>query len=66
VNKPTMHQKQLEAYQAANLEAARTIASDPVKYPPDSLPGIWARMVLTPSVEGTAPTPSGMEIAIRQ
>ena len=61
MNKPTMHQKQLEAYQAANLEAARIISADPVKYPPDGLPGIWAQMVLAPSVERSAPAPGGVE-----
>jgi hypothetical protein len=42
----TATQKQLEAYRSSNVAAARIIASDPAKYPPDSLMGIVARMVL--------------------
>jgi hypothetical protein len=38
--------EKLETYRAANLEAARIIAADPVRYPPDSLMAICARMVL--------------------
>jgi hypothetical protein len=44
----TSSQRKADAYNAGNLEAARVIAADPVKYPPDSLPGIWAAMVLNP------------------
>lgn len=36
----------LEAYQAANLEAARIIAGNPELYPPGSLLATWAEMVL--------------------
>jgi hypothetical protein len=47
--------KTAEDHRAANLECARIIAADPVKYPPDSLPGIWARTVLNPPAQRTAP-----------
>jgi hypothetical protein len=44
------------AFERANREAARIIATDPVKYPRDSLLGEWASLVLhrercTPPVE---------------
>jgi len=35
-----------ESYTAANRECAKVILADPQRYPPDSLPGIWARMVI--------------------
>ena len=54
----TTNLAKLEGYRAANLQAARIIASDPAKYPPDSLPGIWAQMVLD--------APSGTEPNTRQ
>ena len=34
------------AYLPGNLEAARIIASAPEKYPPGSLPAVWAALVL--------------------
>jgi hypothetical protein len=47
--------QQREEYRQANPEAARIIASDPVLYPPESLPGIWAKMVLNPLKGRTTP-----------
>jgi hypothetical protein len=41
----TTPQKQ-QAYDAANQAAARIVVADVVKYPPDSLLGVWARMIL--------------------
>jgi hypothetical protein len=35
-----------EGYRVANIKCARIIASDPVKYPPGSLPAVWAAMIL--------------------
>ena len=49
-------QKQIDRYRSSNLEAARIIAADPVKYLPGSLPAIWAEMVLNPPARWTAPT----------
>lgn len=64
----TTNLAKLEGYRAANLQAARIIASDPAKYPPDSLPGIWARLVLgapraTPAPSGTEPNTGRRERA---
>jgi hypothetical protein len=42
----TIRQRKGDRYPAANLEAARIIAADPLKYPPGSLLGIWAKRVL--------------------
>ena len=39
-------QKQIGCYRAGNVEAARIITSDPVKYPPGRLPAVLAAMVL--------------------
>jgi hypothetical protein len=49
-------QKQIDRYRAGNIDAARIIAADPVKYLPGSLPAIWAAMVLNPPAKWTAPT----------
>jgi hypothetical protein len=46
-------QRITEAYRASNIEAARIIAADPVKYP--GIMQEWARLVLNPSAERTAP-----------
>jgi hypothetical protein len=35
-----------EVYQAANLEAARIVVSDPEKFPLGSLMALWAELVL--------------------
>jgi hypothetical protein len=51
----TNHQRQAESFAAANLECAKIIIENPVKYPPDSMPAIWAAMVLNPPAERTAP-----------
>jgi len=48
-----------QTYQQGNIEAARIIASDPVKYPPESLPGIWAKMALKPLEGRTTPADRG-------
>jgi hypothetical protein len=53
VSKP--RKKTAEDHAAANLECARIIATDPAKYPPDSLPGIWARRVLDGPAGVTSP-----------
>ena len=45
------------AFEAANLEAARIIAADPAKYPPDSLLGQWAAMVLDRKTVVDTPAP---------
>lgn len=47
----TDNQRKLDAYRQGNIEAATIIASDPVKYPPDSLLGQWAVMVLDQAVK---------------
>jgi hypothetical protein len=47
--------KQIDRYHAGNLECAHIIAADPVKYPPDNLPGIWAQMILYPPAARTEP-----------
>jgi hypothetical protein len=51
----TSNQRKAEYYATANIECACLIAADPVKYPPGSLPAIWARLVLKPPAERTAP-----------
>ena len=45
----TGNQRKAEYYATANIECARLIAADPMKYPPGSLPAIWARLVLKPA-----------------
>ena len=40
-----------ERYDAANLEAATVIASDPEKYPEGSLPALWSDVVLSKAAE---------------
>ena len=40
-----------EGFREANLECARIIAADPIKYPPGSLLPMWADLVLNPSPE---------------
>ena len=45
----------IAAYESANRECARIIAADPAKYPPGSLPSIWAAMVLNPPLKQAAP-----------
>ena len=47
--------KQAETFRAGNIEAARIIVADVAKYPPGSLPAIWAVMILNPPAERTAP-----------
>ena len=54
-SKMVRHQQKFARYDAGNLEAARIIAADPVKYPSGSLPAIWVAMVLKPPAERTAP-----------
>jgi hypothetical protein len=44
-----------EQYEQANQACARIIAADPVKYPPDSLPALWAEMILNLRTARTAP-----------
>jgi hypothetical protein len=51
----TSNQLKLDRYRAGNLDAARIITADPVKYVPGSLPAIWAAMVLNPAAKWTAP-----------
>jgi hypothetical protein len=46
LKKMTTKQRVSERYAAGNLEAAYIILADPVKYPPESLPTVWARLVL--------------------
>jgi hypothetical protein len=52
----TSKQLQIDRYRAGNMEAAKVIAADPVKYLPGSLPAIWAEMVLSLAAQWTAPT----------
>jgi hypothetical protein len=49
----TSNQRKLDAYRAGNIEAARIIAADPVRYP--GIMQEWARMVLNPPAERTEP-----------
>ena len=42
----TRHHRAVDRYRAGNIEAATIIIADPVKYPPDSLLGEWAALVL--------------------
>jgi hypothetical protein len=51
----TSKQLKIDRYRAGNIEAARIIAADPVKYLPGSLPAIWAEMVLNPPAKWIAP-----------
>jgi hypothetical protein len=51
----TDSQRRLKGYLAANLECAKIIAQDPAKYPPDSLPAIWAAMVLAKAAKQPEP-----------
>ena len=57
----TRHQRASDRYQARNIEAARIIVADPVKYPPNSLLGEWSRLVLqrakTNETESSKPEP---------
>lgn len=48
--------KVTDAYQPGNLEAAQIIASAPEKYPPGSLPAVWARLVLAKPRTITGPS----------
>ena len=48
----TSHQQKLARYEAGNVEAARIIAADPVRYP--GAMQEWARRVLNPPAERTA------------
>jgi hypothetical protein len=43
----TVHQKRAQAFRAGNIMVAEIVAGDPVKYPPDSLLGQWAALVLS-------------------
>ena len=51
----TGHQRKAELFRAGNRLAAEIIAADLVKYPPGSLPAIWAAMVLNPPAERATP-----------
>jgi hypothetical protein len=44
-----------DVHQPGNLEAARIIASAPEKYPPGSLPAVWAGAVLAKARTITGP-----------
>jgi hypothetical protein len=50
----TGSQRKAEYYTTANIECARLIAADPMKYPPGGLPAIWALVLKSPA-ERTAP-----------
>ena len=60
----TTTQRKRESFATANLECAKIIAQDPAKYPPDSLPGIWARLVLS-QVERTAPVIDNVRLTVQ-
>jgi hypothetical protein len=52
-----MNLRRLEAYQAANLEAARRILADPEQYPAGSLLPLWAELIFERSGMSTTVDP---------
>jgi hypothetical protein len=50
----TGDQRKAEFYREQNLQCARIIATDLVKYPPGSLPALWAALVLNPPADRPA------------